>query len=49
MADDQLLEAFDSRVKRRSERREFFKAAIGAAAVGAHRRWSYARKRSRRP
>ena len=36
MADDiQLLEAFDSRVKRRSERREFFKAAIGAAAVGA--------------
>ncbi|MEO5938615.1 MAG: ferritin-like domain-containing protein [Sphingomonas sp.] len=36
MADDiQLLEAFDSRVKRRTERREFFKAAIGAAAVGA--------------
>ena len=36
MADDiQLLEAFDSRVKRRAERREFFKAAIGAAAVGA--------------
>ncbi|THD36152.1 MAG: ferritin-like domain-containing protein [Sphingomonas sp.] len=36
MADDlQLIEAFDSRVKRRSERREFFKAAIGAAAVGA--------------
>ncbi|MEO5494498.1 MAG: ferritin-like domain-containing protein [Sphingomonas sp.] len=35
MAEDQLLEAFDSRVRRRSERREFFKAAIGAAAVGA--------------
>jgi hypothetical protein len=35
MADDQLLEAFDSRVRRRTERREFFKAAIGAAAVGA--------------
>ena len=36
MADDlQLIEAFDRRVKRRSERREFFKAAIGAAAVGA--------------
>jgi len=35
MAEDQLLEAFDSRVGRRSERREFFKAAIGAAAVGA--------------
>ena len=30
MAEDQLLEAFDSRVKRRTERREFFKAAIGA-------------------
>jgi len=35
MADDQLLEAFDSRVRRRTERRDFFKAAIGAAAVGA--------------
>jgi hypothetical protein len=35
MADDQLLEAFDSRVKRRAERREFFKLAVGAAAVGA--------------
>ena len=36
MADDlQLIEAFDSRVKRRAERREFFKVAIGAAAVGA--------------
>jgi hypothetical protein len=34
MAEDQLLEAFDSRVRRRSERREFFKMAIGAAAVG---------------
>ena len=35
MAEDQLLEAFDSRVRRRSERRDFFKVAIGAAAVGA--------------
>jgi hypothetical protein len=36
MADDlQLIEAFDSRVKRRAERREFFKVAIGAAAAGA--------------
>ena len=34
MAEDQLLEAFDSRVRRRSERRDFFKAALGAAAVG---------------
>lgn len=34
MAEDQLLEAFDSRVRRRSERREFFKMALGAAAVG---------------
>jgi len=36
MADDaQLIEAFDSRVKRRNERREFFRTAIGAAAIGA--------------
>ncbi|MBN8815852.1 MAG: ferritin-like domain-containing protein [Sphingomonas sp.] len=35
MAEDQLLEAFDSRVRQRSERREFFKVAIGAAAIGA--------------
>ena len=30
----QLLDAFDSRVKRREERRELFKAVLGAAAVG---------------
>lgn len=30
-----LIEALDSRVRRRDERRDFFKAAIGAAAVGA--------------
>jgi hypothetical protein len=38
MADDvQLLEVFDSRVKRRAERRDFFKMALGgtAAVVGA--------------
>ncbi|HEX4695103.1 ferritin-like domain-containing protein [Sphingomonas sp.] len=36
MADDaQLIEAFDSRVKRRNERREFFRTALGAAAIGA--------------
>ncbi|KQS03154.1 hypothetical protein ASG11_01805 [Sphingomonas sp. Leaf357] len=29
----QLMETFDNRVERRNERREFFKAAIGAAAV----------------
>ncbi|WP_375392306.1 ferritin-like domain-containing protein [uncultured Sphingomonas sp.] len=32
---EQLIEAFDRRVKRRDERREFFKMALGAAAVGA--------------
>jgi hypothetical protein len=31
---DQLIEVFDSRVRRREERRAFFKAALGAAAVG---------------
>ncbi|HWU72427.1 MAG TPA: ferritin-like domain-containing protein, partial [Sphingomonas sp.] len=36
MADNvQLIEAFDSRVKRRAERRDFFKTALGAAAAGA--------------
>ena len=30
----QLVEAFDSRVKRREERRDFFKAVLGTAAVG---------------
>jgi hypothetical protein len=36
MADDvQLIEAFDSRVKRRAERRDFFKSALGGAAVVA--------------
>ncbi|WP_375398200.1 ferritin-like domain-containing protein [uncultured Sphingomonas sp.] len=36
MADDlQLIDALDGRVKRRAERREFFKAALGAAAIGA--------------
>jgi hypothetical protein len=36
MADDaQVIEAFDSRVKRRTERREFFRSAIGAMAIGA--------------
>jgi hypothetical protein len=29
----QLIEAFDNRVERRNERRDFFKAAFGAAAV----------------
>ena len=32
---EQLIEAFDKRAQRRDERREFFKAALGAAAVGA--------------
>ena len=31
----QLFEALDSRVQRREQRRAFFKAALGAAAVGA--------------
>jgi hypothetical protein len=31
---EQMLEALDARVRRREERRAFFKAAIGAAAVG---------------
>ncbi|WP_419808945.1 ferritin-like domain-containing protein [Sphingomonas sp.] len=31
----QLVEAFDSRVQRREQRREFFKAVVGAAAIGA--------------
>ncbi|MEO5868039.1 MAG: ferritin-like domain-containing protein [Sphingomonas sp.] len=36
MADDvQLIEAFDSRVRRRAERRDFFKSAIGGAALVA--------------
>ncbi|MGY4395115.1 hypothetical protein ACVWZA_000276 [Sphingomonas sp. UYAg733] len=30
---ERLIEAFDSRVERRNDRREFFKAALGAAAV----------------
>lgn len=32
---DQIIEAFDARARRRDERREFFKVALGAAAVGA--------------
>ena len=32
---EQLIEALDRRVERRGERREFFKMALGAAAVGA--------------
>ncbi len=32
---DQLIEAFDGRARRREDRREFFRTAIGAAAVGA--------------
>lgn len=36
MADDlQVIDVLDARVKRRGERRDFFKSAIGAAAVGA--------------
>jgi hypothetical protein len=36
MADDaQLIEAFESRARRRNERREFFRTALGAAAIGA--------------
>jgi hypothetical protein len=31
----QLVDAFDARVRRREERRDFFKAALGVAAVGA--------------
>lgn len=31
----QLIEAFDARVERRNERRDFFKAALGATAVAA--------------
>ena len=31
----QLIEAFDARVERRNERRDLFKAVLGAAAVGA--------------
>ena len=35
MADDvDLIEALDERVERRNERRDFFKAALGVAAVG---------------
>ena len=30
----QLLDAFDARAQRRDQRRDFFKLAIGAAAVG---------------
>ena len=33
--DDMLLEAFDARVKRRNDRRDFIKNALGAAAIGA--------------
>ena len=32
---EQLIDAFDARARRRGERREFFRAALGAAAVGA--------------
>ncbi|WP_374942983.1 ferritin-like domain-containing protein [Sphingomonas sp.] len=32
---EELIEALDSRVRRREERRAFFKVALGAAAVGA--------------
>ena len=32
---DRLIDVFDARIKRRDERRAFFKTAIGAAAVGA--------------
>lgn len=31
--DQQLMETFDNRVERRNDRRDFFKAALGAAAV----------------
>ncbi|MBN8806767.1 MAG: ferritin-like domain-containing protein [Sphingomonas sp.] len=34
-ADDQLIEALDARVKRREDRRDFFRLAFGAAAAGA--------------
>jgi hypothetical protein len=33
--DQALIEAFDARVERRNERREFFKTALGATAVAA--------------
>ena len=32
---DQLIDAFDARVKRRDERRDLFKAVLGVGAVGA--------------
>ncbi len=32
---DDIIEAFDSRVKRRTERRELFRAVMGATALGA--------------
>jgi hypothetical protein len=32
---EQLIEAFDARVARRNERREFFKTALGATAIAA--------------
>jgi hypothetical protein len=32
---DQIIEAFDARAKRREERRDFFKSALGVVAVGA--------------
>ncbi len=36
MADtDQMIEAFDGRVKRRDERRDFFKSVVGAGAIAA--------------
>ena len=33
--DEQMIDAFDRRVQRRTERRELFRAVLGAAAVGA--------------
>ncbi|MBB5717079.1 hypothetical protein FHS94_003960, partial [Sphingomonas aerophila] len=32
---DGLIETFDSRARRRQDRRAFFTAALGAAAVGS--------------
>ena len=32
---DQIIDAFDARAKRREERRDFFRSALGVAAVGA--------------
>ncbi len=33
--DDQIIAAFDARVERRTERRELFRAVLGAGAIGA--------------